>query len=164
MDMLESEMELKRKELEATKRDEQEDQDDGVAEARIVSRIPPQSEVRSVPTSSAQTGLTGAIRSKYESLDPTFRSGGHTSAWGSFWHPNFGWGYKCCQSFVKGMPCGDQKAREESIKKQQAQNDESIKQEQDSFPKGISAADIGKRMRPEDDSNYEEGRKKRQKQ
>jgi hypothetical protein len=49
---------------------------------------------------SRKAGITGAVRSKYESIGG-LDDGGHQSAWGSYWHKHFGWGYKCCYGFEK---------------------------------------------------------------
>ena len=43
-------------------------------------------------------GITDAVRSKYESIGG-LDDGGHESAWGTYWHKHFGWGYKCCYGF-----------------------------------------------------------------
>ena len=64
--------------------------------------------------------MTGAVRSKYESIGE-FDNGGHSSVWGSFWHKQFGWGYKCCMSFAKYRP-GDRKCRGEAGKQESLKN------------------------------------------
>ncbi len=39
---------------------------------------------------------------------------GHSSIWGSFFHDDFGWGYKCCLSFEKNRFCQGPEGREEN--------------------------------------------------
>ena len=59
-------------------------------------------------------GLLG-LKSKYEEdIHPDT----HTSVWGSYYHPHFGWAYKCCYSFDKNSICQGEKGKVESIKKE----------------------------------------------
>ena len=42
---------------------------------------------------------------------------GHTQQWGSFYHQDFGWGYKCCYSFDKHCICGGEEMRKKNFEK-----------------------------------------------
>ena len=45
---------------------------------------------------------------------------GHSSVWGSYWHPHFGWGYKCCLSFEKFKKCQGLEGKRENLKREYA--------------------------------------------
>ena len=55
------------------------------------------------------------VRSKYE--EDIFVNN-HTSVWGSYWHPHFGWGYRCCLGFSKHAQCRGEEQKRETIKKE----------------------------------------------
>lgn len=55
------------------------------------------------------------IRTKY---DENIFVNGHSSVWGSYWHPHLGWGYKCCYSFDKKSKCRGEEGKIETIKKE----------------------------------------------
>jgi hypothetical protein len=59
-------------------------------------------------------GIVG-IRSKYEE---DLHKNGHTSVWGSYWHPILGWAYKCCYSFDKKSKCKGEEGKIETIKRE----------------------------------------------
>ena len=59
-------------------------------------------------------GLTG-ITTKY---DEDIHENGHSSVWGSYWHPILGWGYQCCYSFDKQKICRGEEGKVETIKKE----------------------------------------------
>ena len=55
------------------------------------------------------------VKTKYE--EDVFENG-HQSVWGSYWHPVFGWGYRCCYSFDKKVKCRGEEGRVETIKRE----------------------------------------------
>ena len=59
-------------------------------------------------------GLTG-VRSKYEE---DLHEHGHTSVWGSYWHPILGWGYRCCLGFDKKSKCRGEEGKVDTIKRE----------------------------------------------
>ncbi len=59
-------------------------------------------------------GLIG-ISTKYE--ENVFDNG-HSTVWGSYWHPVLGWGYRCCYSFDKKSKCKGEEGKIETIKRE----------------------------------------------
>ena len=59
-------------------------------------------------------GILG-IKSKYEE---DVYVNGHSSVWGSYWHPHFGWAYRCCYSFDRNSKCKGEDGKKETIKKE----------------------------------------------
>ena len=41
----------------------------------------------------------------------------HTTVWGSYYHENFGWGYKCCGSNDKNSWCKGERGKAENLKR-----------------------------------------------
>jgi len=66
------------------------------------------------PKTQESRGLVG-IRSKYEE---DIHENGHSSVWGSYWHPILGWGFKCCYSFDKKSTCKGEEGKIETIKRE----------------------------------------------
>jgi hypothetical protein len=63
----------------------------------------------------SKRGLVG-IKSRYEE---DVHINGHISVWGSYWHPEFGWGFQCCYSFDKRTPkCRGEEGKVETIKRE----------------------------------------------
>ena len=59
-------------------------------------------------------GILGVV-SKYEE---DIHENGHSTVWGSYWHPVLGWGYRCCFSFDKKGKCRGEESKVETIKKE----------------------------------------------
>ena len=55
------------------------------------------------------------IRSKY---DEDHFTHGHSSVFGSYWHQEFGWGYRCCLAFTKDLECKGEEGKKETIKRE----------------------------------------------
>lgn len=72
---------------------------------------------------------TAFAKSKYP--EDVFRLG-HTSVWGSFYHSDFGWGFKCCLSFEKDKKCTGESGREINKNKIEKHDlDQKIKREEE---------------------------------
>lgn len=70
-------------------------------------QVPDLKYVQKSKTQEQPRGIVG-IMSKYQE---DIHEQGHSTVWGSYWHPVLGWGYKCCFSFDKNSKCNGEEGK-----------------------------------------------------
>lgn len=68
-------------------------------------------EHNNVPEEMLNFGHNELLEATTKYVENIFRNN-HTTVFGSFWHKEEGWGYKCCLSFDKEGPCEGEVGRE----------------------------------------------------